>query len=321
VSSLRAHAGSLLGRGSRDPPASSAKSGRSSLLLCSSAARARRRAPAPALTRAPILLYSPPCLLLSPSARDTCRACSCARSSAHSRPAELAPARPARPRSLCWLAPSPAAQLSSSAFPAFLWPNAPLCLRVLWFARPRAPLLGTFIAPPDPVLCRAPPWYSSSVHGRSSLFSSSPSRCRRVSPPQPSSVAPPCSPCARPTPLRRVSLSRHIRSSPPAFGRQWCSFPRCRTAPHAGLSSPPGLGVWTPGPPCSCSGLDRPSLLAWSPVFVAPDLLVLRSSPSMFGVCRDAVPAFYVQRENFASSRCHWCHMGLALGFAQLFES
>jgi hypothetical protein len=46
--------------------ASSSIHGRSSFLLCSSAARARWRAPAPALTRAPVLLSSPPCLLLSP---------------------------------------------------------------------------------------------------------------------------------------------------------------------------------------------------------------------------------------------------------------
>jgi hypothetical protein len=34
----------------------------------------------------------------------------------------------------------------------------------------------------------------------------------------------------------------------------------------------------------------------------------------MFGVCRDVVSAFFVQRENFVSSHCRWCHAGLALG-------
>jgi hypothetical protein len=37
-----------------------------------------------------------------------------------------------------------------------------------------------------------------------------------------------------------------------------------------------------------------------------------------FGVCRDAVPAFCVQWENFVSSRCHQCHARSALCSAQL---
>jgi hypothetical protein len=106
-------------------------------------------------------------------------------------------------------------------------------------------------------------------------------------------------PSSRPSSLAVELLSAHTPCSsarPPSHGTPYV---------HSRAASRTLL----PGSPC-----------AQALCFLLPPCSLFRSSPSMFGVCRDAVPAFCVQRENFASSHCRWCHAGLGLGSAQLVE-